>query len=79
MKNEKKQLVKRFKVVIEDLLDHYEEYTEEEKAQIKEVFQKVASLNTLLDKYDCDIGTKSKWTEYLGACDQYFTFCQWVK
>ena len=38
MKTEKKELVKKFKVVIEDLLDHYEEYTEEEKAQIKEVF-----------------------------------------
>ena len=31
MKKEKKELVKKFKVVIEDLLDHYEEYTEEVK------------------------------------------------
>ena len=29
MKKEKKELVKKFKVVIEDLLDNYEEYTEE--------------------------------------------------
>ena len=70
MKSEKKELVKKFKVVIEDLLDHYEEYTEEEKAQIKDLFQKVAELNTILDKYD--IETKFDWTEYLTAYSQYF-------
>ena len=31
MKKEKKQLIKKFKAVIEDLLDNYENYTEEEK------------------------------------------------
>ena len=70
MKSEKKELVKKFKVVIEDLLDHYEEYTEEEKAQIKDLFQKVAELNTILDKYD--IETKFDWTEYLTVYSQYF-------
>ena len=35
MKKEKKELVKKFKVVIEDLLDNYEIYTDEEKTQIK--------------------------------------------
>ena len=70
MKSEKKELVKKFKVVIEDLLDHYEEYTEEEKAQIKDLVQKVAELNTILDKYD--IETKFDWTEYLTVYSQYF-------
>ena len=70
MKKEKKELVKKFKVVIEDLMDHYEEYTDEEKAQIKEIFQKVADLNTLLDKYDVDV--KIDWDEYFAACGQYF-------
>ena len=51
MQTEKKELIKKFKVVIEDLLDHYEEYTEEEKAQIKDIFQKTAELNAILDKY----------------------------
>ena len=55
MSKEKKELIKKFKVVIEDLMDNYEEYTEEEKAQIKEIFQKVAELNTILDKYDLDV------------------------
>ena len=70
MKTEKKELSKKFKVVIEDLLDHYEEYTAEEKAQVKEVFRKVAELNAILDKYDVDV--KFDWDEYLGACSQYF-------
>ena len=32
MQKEKKELIKKFKVVIEDLMDNYEEYTDEEKA-----------------------------------------------
>ena len=70
MAKEKKELVKKFKVVIEDLLDHYEEYTDEEKAQIQEVFQKVAELNALLDKYDVDV--KTDWEEYFSAASKYF-------
>jgi predicted methyltransferase len=70
MKSEKKELIKNFKVVIEDLLDNYEKYTDEEKAQIKELFQKVADLNTILDKYDVE--SKFNWSEYLTACSQYF-------
>ena len=70
MRKEKKELVKKFKVVIEDLMDHYEEYTDEEKAQIKEIFQKVAELNTILDKYDIDV--KIDWEEYSVAYGEYF-------
>ena len=70
MKKEKKELIKKFKVVVEDLLDNYEKYTDDEKAQIKEIFQKVADLNTILDKYDIDI--KFDWDEYLVACNQCF-------
>lgn len=70
MKKEKKELIKKFKVVIEDLMDHYEEYTDEEKAQIKEIFHKVAQLNTILDKYDIDV--KVDWAEFSEAYVQYF-------
>ena len=70
MKKEKKELIKNFKVVIEDLLDNYEEYTEEEKAQIKEIFQKVADLNSILDKYDID--ARLDWEAYSAAYSQYF-------
>ena len=70
MKTEKKELVKKFKAVIDDLMDHYEEYTDEEKLQIKEIFQKVAELNTILDKYDIEV--KFDWEEYLLDCGWYF-------
>ena len=69
MKKEKNELIKKFKVVIEDLLDNYEKYTDEEKAQVKEIFQKVADLNTILDKYDVDV--KVDWEEYVLALGQY--------
>ena len=70
MKKEKKELIKKFKVVIEDLLDNYEEYTDEEKTQIKEIFQKVAELNKILDKHDVD--AKFNWDEYLEAYGRCF-------
>ena len=71
MKTERKDLLKNFKAVVEDLLDNYDKYTEEEKAQVKEVFQKVADLNKVLDKYDVE--KKSYWVEYCEAVSQYFT------
>ena len=70
MKKEKKELVKKFKVVIEDLLDNYEMYTEEERAQIKELFLKAADLNTILDKYD--VAKESYWAEFFAAYGQFF-------
>ena len=70
MKKEKKELLKNFKAVIEDLLDNYEQYTDEEKAQIKEIFEKAVKLNTILDKYDVEKG--SYWTEFFAAYGQFF-------
>ena len=70
MKKEKKELVKKFKVVIEDLLDNYESYTDEERAQIKEIFKKVADLNKVLDKYD--VSKEGYWSEFFDACGQFF-------
>ena len=70
MRAEKKELLKKFKVVIDDLMDNYEKYTDEEKAQIKEIFQKVAEMNAVVDKYD--IETSFDWNEYFIAVGQYF-------
>lgn len=70
MAKEKKELMKKFNVVIEDLLDHYEEYTDKEKAQIKELFQKVSDLNTILDKYD--IESEFNMEEYFNCVSRYF-------
>ena len=70
MKTEKKELIKNFKTVVEDLLDNYEKYTDEEKAQIKELFQKASELNAILDKYD--IETKFDWNAYVDYINTYF-------
>ena len=67
---EKKELIKKFKDLIDDLLDNYDKYTDEEKAQIKEVFEKTAELNKILDKYDIEV--KFDWSEYLAAIGNYF-------
>ena len=70
MKKEKKELIKQFNLLIEDLLDNYEKYTDEEKAQIKELFQKVSELNAILDKYD--IVSDFSWQEYFLSLGQFF-------
>ena len=70
MKTEKDELVEKFRELIDDLLDHYEEYTEEEKAQIKDLFMKASDLNAILDKYD--IEKKLDWPDFLSAFDRYF-------
>ena len=74
MKKEKKELLKKFKVIVDDLMDHYEEYTDEEKTQIKVIFQKVADLNAILDKYDIDVS--SNWEEYCDLVSRYFVAAQ---
>ena len=71
MQNEKKELLKKFKAIVDDLMDHYEEYNDEEKVQIKEIFQKVADLNAVLDKYD--IETEFSWEEYCDTVCRYFS------
>ena len=76
MQSEKKELLKKFKTVIDDLMDHYEEYTDEEKAQVKEIFKKVAELNTILDKYD--IEAKFDWNEYFTLVGQCFDSTSYI-
>ena len=69
MKNEKKELIKSFRALVEDLLDNYEKYTDEEKAKIRQLFQSAAELNAILDKYDVE--TEFSWQEYfdmVGKC-----------
>ena len=70
MAKEKKELIKKFNVVVEDILDHYEEYTDEEKAQVKELFQTVSNLNAILDKYDVEIDFS--WEAYFDCVSRYF-------
>jgi hypothetical protein len=67
---EKKELVKGFKKIIEDLLDNYDKYTDAEKAQVKELFEKASALNAILDKYDVEY--KFDWNEYFNSVGRYF-------
>ena len=70
MKTEKKELLKKFKRIIDDLMDHYEEYTDEEKALVQDIFQKTAELNAILDKYDIEL--EFDWNEYCTLVGQCF-------
>lgn len=70
MEKEKKGLIKNFKALVEDILDNYEKYTDEEKAEIKKLFDDAASLNAILDKYDVE--KKFDWKEYIDAVGLYF-------
>lgn len=70
MKKERKELMKKFDAVVEDLLDNFDKYTDEEKQQIRDVFNKVAELNKALDKYDVE--TKITWMDYVESMNQYF-------
>ena len=70
MKTEKKELLKKFKKIVEDLLDNYEKYADEEKAQVKAIFEQAAKLNAALDKYDVEL--KFNWEEYLETVGLYF-------
>ena len=66
---EKKELVKGFDALIEDILDNYDKYTDEEKAQVKALFEKASELNTILDKYDVE--HKFDWQGYFVTLGQY--------
>ena len=70
MQNEKKALIKNFKALINDLLDNYEKYTDEEKAQVKAMFMQTSELNSILDKYDVEI--EFDWQEYADTVSKYF-------
>lgn len=67
---EKKDLVKGFKKVIDDIFDNYEQYTPEEKDLVKALFEKASSLNTVLDKYDVE--HKFDWNDYFTSVGKYF-------
>ena len=47
---------------------------EARKTQIKVIFQKVADLNAILDKYDIDV--RSNWEEYCDLVSRYFVAAQ---
>jgi DNA-directed RNA polymerase specialized sigma54-like protein len=52
LKKEKKEITKRLKEVVDDLMDNYEKYDDSEKNKVKNQMQSMILLNKSLDKYD---------------------------
>lgn len=50
--SQKNKLVKNFKKLINDIMDNYENYSDDEKEEIKKLFECALNLNDKLEKYD---------------------------
>ena len=61
---------KEKKCAQDEIVDIEKKYTEEEKTQIKELFEKASDLNAILDKYD--IESEFSWQEYFESVSRYF-------
>lgn len=70
MANTKKEITKKLKEVVDDLMDNYEKYNDEEKEQVKNQMQKMINLNKTLDKYDSWISRV--WDQITKAFDDFF-------
>lgn len=51
-KDTKKTLIKEFKELIDDIMDNYDKYNDNERTQVKNALEKLQNLNSNLDKYD---------------------------
>lgn len=75
MANTKKDLVKAFQAVVEDILDNYDRYNDSEKQQVQNALQNLSNLNKNLDRHDnklnqavqdiCNKVTKA-WNNFFG-------------
>lgn len=54
-KDTKKTLIKEFKALIEDIMDNYDKYNDDEKKQVKNALETLQNLNSNLDKYDAKL------------------------
>jgi len=52
MAKSKKEITKKLKEVVDDLMDNYDKYTDSEKLQVKEQMENMIKLNKSLDIYD---------------------------
>ena len=52
LKKEKKEITKRLKEVVDDLMDNYEKYDDSEKNKVKNQMQSMILLNKSLEKYE---------------------------
>lgn len=61
MSKKSKDLKKKYTEVIEDIFDHFDEYTDEEKKQVETSLKELQSLNVILEKYDKKAKSKNIW------------------
>ena len=52
MANAKKDLIRAVKNLIEDIFDHYDDYSVSDKQKVQELMNQMANLNLALDSYD---------------------------
>ena len=52
MANIKKDLIKSAENLIEDIFDHYDDYSIADKQKVQQLMNQMASLNLRLDSYD---------------------------
>lgn len=50
--SKKNTLIKTFEKVVNDIMDHYDDYTEAEKQEIKKFYEYAINLNSKLEHYD---------------------------
>lgn len=63
MSKESKKLKESYTEVVKDIFDHFDEYTAEEKNQVKICLNNLQNLNNILDKYDRKKKNKNIWEQ----------------
>lgn len=69
MANLKKDLIKKSEDLIEDIFDHYDDYSPEDKDRVEKLMTDMGSLNQYLDKYD---KKKSIWEKFIESVGKFF-------
>ncbi|MGN1200895.1 MAG: hypothetical protein ACI4R8_01335 [Candidatus Caccovivens sp.] len=70
MANTKKELNKQIDLLVEDILDNYDKYSDEDKLRVKNLIEQMTKLNGVLDKYDKK--KKSFWNKLTEAFNNFF-------
>lgn len=67
--SKKSDLIKSFNKVIDDIMDNYDKYTQQEQSDIEQLFRSVETLNSKLDHYD---KKPSLWEKFTKALSNFF-------
>lgn len=70
MANTRKELNKQIDLLVEDILDNYDSYSDEDKLRVKNLIEQMTELNGILDKYDKK--KKKFWDRLTEAFKNFF-------